>query len=48
MESSINPNGKVVIVVSGSKMSIHVRKGVEAIGGLMTNNIQLLLDLIKP
>ncbi|OOO00699.1 MAG: hypothetical protein ATN35_06020 [Epulopiscium sp. Nele67-Bin004] len=48
LDPMINSEGKVVIGVSGSSMSPHVKKGVEEIGGLMTNNIELLLDLIKP
>lgn len=44
----LNPNGKVVIGVPGSKMSRFAQQDVENAGGLMSNDIDLLLELIKP
>ena len=44
----VNPNGKVVIGVPGSKMSRFAQQDVENAGGLMSNDIDLILELIKP
>ena len=44
----VNPNGKVVIGVPGSKMSRFAQQDVENAGGLMSNDIDLVLELIKP
>ncbi len=48
LDSTINPDSKVVIGVTGKRTSRHVQKDVEAIGGLITDDIELLLDLISP
>ncbi|MDE6568731.1 MAG: hypothetical protein K2K70_13520 [Lachnospiraceae bacterium] len=44
----LNLNGKVVIGVPGSKMSRFAQQDVENAGGLMSNDIDLILELIKP
>lgn len=44
----INPTGKVVIGVPGSKMSRFAQLDVEKAGGLMSNDVDLILELIKP
>ncbi|SHJ43543.1 hypothetical protein SAMN02745163_01962 [Clostridium cavendishii DSM 21758] len=48
LDPKINPNGKVVIGVPGSKMSRFAQRDVENAGGLMSNDIDLILELIKP
>ncbi|WNS43280.1 hypothetical protein [Paenibacillus sp. MMS20-IR301] len=48
LDSVLNPQGKVVIGVPGLKMSKHAAQSVEKAGGLMTNDIKSLLELIKP
>lgn len=48
MDSSANPQNKVVIGVSGKKSSPHVKRDIEAVGGLMSDDIQIVLDIIKP
>ncbi len=48
LDPLINPDGKVVIGVTGKRTSRYVQKDVEAIGGLITDDIKLLLDLISP
>jgi len=48
LDSKVNPNGKVVIGVPGKRMSRFAQRDVEKAGGLMTNDIDLILELIKP
>ena len=44
----VNPNGKVVIGVPGKRKSKFVQKDVEEAGGLYSQNVQDVLDLIFP
>ncbi len=48
MDSRVNHNGKIVIGVPGKRPSPHAGNSGEQAGGLFTNDIQDVLDLIKP
>ena len=47
-DPKVNPAKKVVIGVPGFKMSRFAQQDVEKAGGLMSNDIDLILELIKP
>ena len=46
MDPSVNPNGKVVIGVTGQPTSKFIKMSIEEAGELVTSDTNLLLELI--